>query len=78
MAQTELDTRPPASAHSTCVCEDESVCLGTQLFAQMCLPPWMAATFLAHSSPGKVSLSQNAGDERIGHTENLPVYTSSF
>ena len=73
-----LDTRPHASAHATRVCAAAGVCLDTEVFAQMRLPSWMAATLLALSSPGKVSLAQNACDERIRRTEGLPVYTSAF
>ena len=72
MAKVGLDTRPPASAHITCVCADEGVGLDTRGFAQVYLPPWTAATLLAHSSRGKVSRAQNTGDEGIRHTEVFP------
>ena len=69
------DTRPPASGHTTRVYADERVCSDTHAFAQMHLPTWTAATLLAHSSPGKVSLAQNVCDKGIRRAEGLSAYT---
>lgn len=78
MAEVGLDTRPRSSVHATHVCADGGVCLDTEVFAQTRLPSWLAATLLARSSPGKVSLAQNACDQRVRRTEGLPVHTSPF
>lgn len=47
----------------------------TQASAQMHLPLWTAATLLARSSPGKVSLAQNVCDKGIRRAEGLSAYT---
>ena len=54
------DTRPPASDHTTRVYADERVCSDTQVFAQMHLPPWTAATLLA-----QFTRKSQSGPERV-------------
>ena len=75
MVKVGPDTSPPASGHTTRVYADERVCSDTQASAQIHLPPWTAATLLARSSPGKVSLAQNVCDKGIRHAEGLSAYT---